>query len=340
MATIKDVAREANVSISAVSRIINDPHFGSPETRLRVMNAIKKLGYQPNRIASSMVKGKIKLIAIVIPDIRNPFFTAIARGVEDVANKYNNGVMFCNTDEDLAKQQQYIQIFKSRIVDGFILAAASEEDPELAKVDPKILPFVLIDREVEGISADIVVVKNRKGAYMAVNHLLKLGHRKIGLIAGKRNTLTGRERFQGYLDALQEAGVEGNPDIMQEGDFSVQGGYEATKRIINGPEFPDALFISNNLMSVGCVNALREHGIRVGEDVAIVGFDDPEWAEFVEPPLTVIRQPIYSMGTIAGEMLFQKLLGNAVPERREVVLNPELIIRESCGAKKKLTKWR
>ncbi len=335
MSTIKDVAKEAGVSISTVSKIINNSNYGLPKTRIKVMEAIKKLGYQPNSIARSMVDGKTKMIAIVIPDIRNPFFTAVARGVEDVANKYNYRVLFCNTDEELAKQQNYINVFKSRIVDGFILAAASEKDPSLAEVDTNILPYVLIDRKISSVSADVVVVDNKNGAYKAVNHLLKLGYRRIGLITGKRNTLTGHERLQGYIDAHQESGVDIDNNLIQDGGFTIKGGYEATKKILNITKTPDALFISNNSMTIGCLKALSEFKIKICEDMAIIGFDDSDWAEFVVPPLTVIRQPTYTMGTIAGEMLFQKLSGCDSTEKKEIILNPELIVRESCGAKKR-----
>lgn len=332
MPTIRDVAKRAGVSISTVSKVLNDPSYGLPETRADVLRAIKELGYHPNRVARSMVKGKTGMIAIVIPDIRNPFFTAVARGVEDVANKNDYRVIFCNTDEDLKKQHNYIDVFRSRIVDGFILAGASEDDPQLLETN-HIVPYVLVDRKIANLNADAVVVDNRRGAYKAVNHLLGMGYRRIGFVAGKRDTLTGRERLQGYIDAHQEAGVAIDEDLIVDGVFTIEGGFQATKRILALDNRTDALFVSNNSMAIGCLKALSELGLRIPYDIAFIGFDDSEWADFFVPPLTVIRQPTYQMGTIAGEVLFEKILGQGSDEKKEIVLDPDLIIRESCGIK-------
>jgi len=335
MPTIKDVALEAQVSIASVSKILNDPDYGSAETRARVMAAIRKLGYQPNNIARSMVKGKTKMIALVIPDVRNPFFTDVARGVEDVANKYDYRVMLCNTDEDPAKQRNYIDVLRSKIVDGFIIAVASEEDRYLKKIDREKLPFVFIDRECPSIPADAIVVDNRDGAYKAVSHLIRLGHKRIGLVAGKRDTLTGRERLRGYLDAHRDAGLMVDETLIKDGGFTIEGGYGATRALLALEERPTAIFISNNAMTIGCLKALSEARVKIPDDIAVVGFDDSEWAEFFTPPLTVIRQPTYTMGTLAGEILFQRLLKSGPSERKEIVLKPELVVRESCGASRR-----
>jgi len=296
------------------------------------MSAVKKLGYRPNNVARSMVKGKTNVIALVIPDVRNQFFTSVARGVEDVASKYDYGVMLCNTDEDPAKQQKYIDVFRSRIVDGFIIAVASERDRHLRKIDRQVLPFVFIDRVCEGVPGDAIVVDNRDGAHKAVTHLLQLGHRRIGLITGKRDTLTGRERLRGYLEAFKDYGLEPDEELIKDGGFTIEGGYEAAKALLSVKSRPTAVFISNNAMTIGCLKALAEARIRIPNQMAVVGFDDSEWAEFFTPPLTVVRQPTYTMGTLAGEILFQRILGTAPPERKEIVLKPELVIRESCGA--------
>ena len=331
MATIKDVALEAGVSIASVSRVLNDPNYGSVEMRMKVTAAAKKLGYQPNKIARSMVMGRTNIIALVIPDIRNQFFTSVARGVEDVASKYEYRVMLCNTDENLIRQRQYIDTFRSKIVDGFIIAVASDRDHDLDKVDRETLPFVFIDRVCEGVLADAIVVDNRDGAYKAVSHLLELGHRRIGLIAGKSDTLTGRERLRGYEEAYRAAGITVDQALVVDGNFTIEGGYQATKALLEIEDRPTAIFAANNSMTIGCLRALTEAQVKVPEDVSVIGFDDSEWAEFFVPPLTVVRQPTYSMGTLAAEILFQRLTGTAPPEWQEVVLKPELVIRASCG---------
>lgn len=332
MSTIRDVAAEAGVSIASVSKMLNDPNYGSAETRARVMAAIKKIGYHRNNIARSMVKGKTGMVALVIPDVRNPFFTAVARGVEDVANKYDYRVMLCNTDEDPTKQRNYIDVLRSKVVDGFIIAVASEEDRYLKKIDREKLPFVFIDRGCSGIPADTVVVDNRDGAYKAVSHLIRLGHKRIGLVAGKRDTLTGRERLRGYLDALRDAGLSVDEALIRDGGFSTEGGYEATRALLALGRGLTAVFTSNNAMTIGCLKALAEARVKIPDQIAVVGFDDSEWAEFFTPPLTVMRQPTYTMGTLAGEILFQRLEGTGPRERKEIVLKPELVVRESCGA--------
>lgn len=332
MATIKDVAAEAGVSVTAVSRILNNPNYGSERARSGVLAAVRKLGYQPNNIARSMVQGKTRMIALVIPDVRNSFFTDVARGVEDVANKYGYRVMLCNTDEDVLKQQSYLEALRGKIIDGFIIAAASDEDRDLKRIDRAQLPFVFIDRQLPGIAADAVIVDNRDGAYQATEHLLRLGHRRIGMIAGKPDTLPGRERYRGYLEALSAAGIARDDALIRDGQFSRLGGYEAARSLLADSRGVTAIFACNNAMTNGCLRALAEAGLNIPERMAVVGFDDPDWAEFFAPPLTVVRQPTYTMGTLAGEILFQRLNGAAPGERKEIVLKPELVIRKSCGA--------
>jgi LacI family transcriptional regulator len=332
MPTIKDVAAEAGVSIASVSKVLNNSDYGSVEMRTKVIAAIRKLGYQPNNIARSMVMGKTNLIALVIPDVRNQFFTSVARGVEDVASKHDYRVMLCNTDEDPMKEQKYIDVFRGKIVDGFIISVASDRNRYLGKIDMQTLPFVFIDRVCEGISADAIVVDNRDGAYKAVSYLLKLGHRRIGLITGKRDTLPGRGRLRGYMEAYRTLGLESYPEIIKDGGFTIEGGYRAARALLSVEDCPTAIFIANNAMTIGCLKALAEAKVRIPEEMSVVGFDDSEWAEFFTPPLTVVRQPTYTMGALAGEMLFQRILGTTPPDRQEVVLKPELVIRESCKA--------
>ena len=331
MSTIRDVAADAGVSISTVSRTLNNPSYGPLETRKRVLDAARKQGYRPSSIARSMVKGKTGLIALVIPDVRNPFFTDVARGVEDVANKYSHGVILCNTDEDPVKEHNYLEVLRGKIVDGFIIAVASENNRELTKVDRKKCPFVLIDRTCHGVEVDTVIINNRKGAYLAVDHLLKLGHKRIGIVTGKRDTLTGRDRFRGYVDAYERHGIPLDDNLIKDGKFSIEGGYEAMQALLNLTEKLTAVFISNNAMSIGCLKAISEHGVRIPDDLAVARFDDSLWAPFFTPPLTVVRQSPYTMGSLASELLFQRIGGSGPPERKEIVLNSELVIRQSSG---------
>jgi LacI family transcriptional regulator len=332
MATIKDVAREAGVSVATVSKVLNLPDYSKPETREKVMAAIKRLNYQPNHAARSMVRKKTGMIALIIPDVRNQFFTDVARGVEDVANQHNYRVMLCNTDEDPQKQQNYLQALQGRIVDGFIIAVASDEIRQLKQISRLELPFVFIDRECRNLRADAVIVDNRDGASKAVRHLLHNGRQRVGFISGKQDTQTGRERLQGYCDALEEKGIEPERQLMKDGKFTIEGGYQAAKALLEMAGRPDALFVANNAMTIGALKAIGEMGIRIPDEIALVSFDDADWAGFLTPALTVIRQPTYTMGSLAGEILFQRLNEAKPSELKEVVLKPELVIRKSCGS--------
>jgi LacI family transcriptional regulator len=331
MASIKEVAKEAGVSVATVSKILNYPDYSKAETREKVIAAIKRLNYQPNHAARSMVNKRTGMIALIIPDVRNPFFTEAARGVEDAAHKNNYRVMLCNTDEDPLKQQNYIQALQSRMVDGFIIAVASDDCRQLKKVDRRQLPFVFIDRECRNYRSDAVIVDNRDGAFKAVRHLLRNGRRRIGFISGKRDTQTGRERLQGYREALTEAGIRLSQEMIKDGQFTCVGGYQAAKTLLGSPDRPDALFVANNAMTIGAIRALTEAHVPIPEEMALVCFDDADWAEFFTPALTVIRQPTYTMGSLAGEILFQRIFESKPSEIKEVVLKPELVIRKSCG---------
>ncbi|MGD9155417.1 MAG: LacI family DNA-binding transcriptional regulator [Bacillota bacterium] len=332
MASIKEVAKEAGVSVATVSKILNYPDYSKAETRERVMATIKRLNYQPNHAARSMVNKRTGMIALIIPDVRNPFFTEVARGVEDAANKNNYRVMLCNTDEDPKKQQNYLQALQSRMVDGFIIAVASDDCRQLKKIDRRQLPFVFIDRECRDYRADAVIVDNRDGALKAVRHLLGNGRRRVGFISGKRDTQTGRERLQGYREALTEAGIGLNPEMIKDGQFTCEGGYQAAKALLVAADRPDALFVANNAMTIGVIRALTEARLRIPEEMALVCFDDAAWAEFFTPALTVIRQPTYTMGSLAGEILFQRIFESQPSEIKEIVLKPELVARRSCGS--------
>jgi LacI family transcriptional regulator len=334
MTTIKDIAREAGVSVATVSKVLNYPDYGKAETRQKVMAVIKRTNYQPNHAAQSMINKKTGMIALIIPDVRNPFFTEVARGVEDAANKNNYRVMLCNTDEDPLKQQNYLQALRGRIADGFIIAVASDDCRQLKKIDRSKLPFVFIDRECQNYRTDAVVVDNRDGAAKAVRHLLNNGRRRVGFISGKQDTQTGRERLQGYSEALAEAGIALDRQAVKDGKFTTTGGYQATKALLDLPGRPDALFIANNAMTIGAIKALTEAQVRIPGDIALVCFDDADWAEFFTPALTVVRQPTYTMGSLAGEILFQRLTETKRSEIKEIVLKPELVVRKSCGSDK------
>lgn len=331
MANIIDVAKEAKVSISTVSKVLNNPNYGSEETRKNVLNVVKKLRYITNRIAKSMVQGKTGIIALLIADIRNPFFTNLSRGVEDVANKYNYTVIICNTDEDSKKERDYIDILQSRIVDGFIIATTTEDNELLQQVDHEKLPFVFVHRKVSDIIADSVILDNKEGAYSAIRYLLELGHRRIGFITAKRNISTGKQRFLGYIKALKEFNVSIDKKLIEDGGYTIEEGYNSVKHFLDLSDIPTAIFLPNNAMTIGCFKAFSERGIKVPQDISIISYDDSNWAIYFTPSITVVRQPTYQMGAKAAEFLFQRIMKKgSYNQLQEIILKPKLEIRKSC----------
>jgi LacI family transcriptional regulator/LacI family repressor for deo operon, udp, cdd, tsx, nupC, and nupG len=331
MASLTDVARSAKVSIATVSRVINNSDKVVPETRDLVKKVMAELGYKPNRVARRLrQKGGMRhLLGLIIPDIQNPFFAEMARGVEDVAYANKFAVMLCNSDEDLDKEEFYIDVLQSESVDGIILPPINERDPAVFKLIETGLPVVTVDRSLAHRAMDKVEVDNRRGAFEAVEHLIKLGHKRIGLIAGRLNVSTSRERRGGYEDALAAHKLPMLKEYIRGGDFKQASGRTMAEELLGLAPPPSALFVLNNLMTVGALEAIHQRKLKIPRDIAIIGFDDLPWAEALDPPLTVVRQPAYEVGQAAAELLIKRLND---PKRSETHLRllPKLVIRNSC----------
>lgn len=329
-ATIRDVARAAGVSQSTVSRALNGSGYVSPEARERVLAAAAALGFQPSHVARSLVRKSTHTLGLMLPDITNPYFPAIARGVEDAAARAGYTVILCNTDRDPAHEQDYIQVLRERQVDGLVLIASSPAVGEMVSRAGS-LPAVFVDRVPRGAAADAVVVDNRRGMEAAVRHLLQLGHRRIGFVAGRVGSSTAEDRLAGYLAALGSAGLTPDPAYIVTGDFTYGGGYNAARALLALPHRPTALAAANDLMAAGVLRAAAEVGLRVPGELAVVGYDDIPLAGMFNPPLTTVAQPTYRMGELATQMLLERLAGQAPPEPRRVVLAAQLVVRGSCG---------
>lgn len=330
MATMKDVAELAGVSTATVSRVLTGKTNVSPELRARVLKAVEELDYQPSRVARSLRVRTTQIIGLIISDIRNPFFTSVVRGVEDVA--YANGytLILCNSDEDPAKERLYIDVMRAERVAGIIISPTSETNEYYKLLLESGISIVSMDRRMRGLEVDTVVVNNVEGAYQAVSHLIKLGHKRIGLIGGPTMITTGRERQEGYEKALKEHGLAVTPGLIKVGDFKQESGYQRANEFLEVEDPPTALFVANNLMTLGALNAIHERGLKIPQDIAIVGFDDMPWAPSLEPPLTVIAQPTYELGRAAAEALLGRITDRDRPVR-EVKLATTLIVRKSCG---------
>lgn len=330
MASLQEVAKRAKVSIATVSRVLNKSDKVVPETRAAVESALRELGYRPSRVARRlrMKDGRAHLVGLIIPDIQNPFYAEIARGVEDAAYRNNYALLLCNSDESLEKERFYLDVMRDESVDGLVLPPFNETDDAVIAMVQTGMPVVCVDRSLAKAKTDLVEVDNYRGAVEAVNHLLDRGHTQIGLIEGRTQVSTSRERRRGYLDALAARGVPVRRELMRAGDFKQESGRVLTNELLDLRKPPTALFVVNNLMTVGALAALHQRDRRVPEDVAVVGFDDLPWAEALDPPPTVVRQPAYDVGVQAMELLLKRI---SEPGRPAVTVRllPELVVRKS-----------
>lgn len=331
--TIQDVAARAGVSAMTVSRVMHNHPRVAPETRQRVTQVIAELGYVPNALARGLLKGQTRTVALLVSDISNPFFTLIARGAEDVAQRNGYTVLFGNSDESVEKERQYVDIMLQNRVDGLLIAPAGQGSRKVLELlQAQSAKFVLIDRDVEGIASDIVEGDNVGGARILTEHLLRIGHRRIALVNGSLTTSTARERLIGYRTALVAHGVALDERFVVEGTFTRAAGHAAVAQMLALPpdEQPTAFCACNNFLAIGVIEALRAAQLDVPAQRAVVSFDDIELASALYPFLTVVAQPARTFGTLAMQFLVDRLRGETTPARR-VVLPPELIVRRSCG---------
>ncbi len=330
MTTLQDVAKLAGVSPMTVSRVINDSGYVSEKTRERVQRAIAELDYVPNALARSLRFKQTKTIALIISDITNPFFTTLARSVEDAASEQGFSVIFCNTDESRDKETEYLNVVVQKQVDGVLLVPAFSSLESVTFLRDCGVPFVVLDRRVSGLNVDVVRCDSELGAYQLTRHLLDLGHRRIAALSGSRQVTTAADRVAGYRRALIEAGLE-KEAIEYYGDYTAKSGYEMAKQAVATAQ-PTALFGANNFIIVGALRALKEANLRVPEDISVVAFDDLLEVIGLEPFLTVIRQPAYDLGQRATSLLLDRLSGAELGDPQEILLPTQLIIRQSSAA--------
>lgn len=329
--TIQDVAERAQVSRATVSRVLNNHPNVASDIRTRVQEAMRDLDYNPNRAARRLRGNSNDVIGLIIPDIQNPVFVAVARGVEDAAYKHQINVLLCNTDDHADKQQAYLNVMLAERAAGLIIVPTHARDGRaLLEVQRAGVPVVLLDRQVKHFQADTIKADNVLGARMAIRHLFELGRRRIAMIGGLQYLTPAQERYQGYVEALRDAGLGIDETLVMNGDFKPEGGYRIARELMALANPPDAIFAANSLMAMGALTALHDLQIRVPEAVALVSFDDVPWAENLNPPLTAVAQPAYELGVQAVEMLRRRFTHPDVPIQT-VILQPRLIIRESSG---------
>jgi LacI family transcriptional regulator len=333
MPNLLDIAKRAGVAPITVSRVINNSGYVSQSTRERVEAAVKELGYVPNTIARGLRSKRTHTLALVVTDITNPYFTSMARGVEDVAGASNYTVIYCNTDESETKEEKYANMLAQRQVDGVLLVPSRGNVKTIQFLKSNDINVVVLDRRVSGEGADVVYSDSKNGASRLTKLLIGLGHKRIAIIAGTRDVSTSEDRVYGYQQALSEAGLGGN-EIIYYGAFNEQSGYQlANQAMMQNPK-PTAIFGGNNFVAMGAIKALHNLGLDVPGDVSVVSFDDLPEFMFMKPFLTVARQPSYEMGRLAAELLLKRITGEMTEEHREFVLPVEIVVRESSGPNK------
>lgn len=338
---VKDVAERAGVSTATVSRVLNNDSRVRPILQQRVWQAVSELDYLPDYTARNLRARKARNIGLIVPDIQNAFFTSLARGIEDEAYAHGYRVTLCNSDEDLEKEQAYMQVLYAERMSGVIVCPASENETSCSVLLRSETPVVSVDRLLPHPAIDSVLIDNIYGAKLAMQHLIGLGHTRIAMITGKLTVNTGRERLEGYYQAMAEAGIEVDPSLVISGDFMFESGYTAMCQLLDQELPPTAVFISNNRMTLGALNAIQERNVCVPEKLSVVCFDDEVWANLTNPPLTTIVQPTYELGRSAADLILQKVRSReetnnssaplAPAEPRRVILRPELRVRQSTA---------
>ncbi|MDP2991684.1 MAG: LacI family DNA-binding transcriptional regulator [Kiritimatiellota bacterium] len=339
MTTIYDVAKKAGVAPITVSRVINQTGYISADKRQRVEAAVAELGYVPNRLASSLRSRRTHTLALVLSDITNPFFTNLARGVEDTASDAGFTVIFCNTDESEAEEQKYLDVLLQKRVDGILLVPARSNPDTLRMLQHNGTPVVVLDRRIPQAQADVVRGDSEGGAYQLTRLLLGLGHRCIAMLTGPKNVSTSADRVAGYWRALSEAGLAKRQQVVFFGDFRQASGYQMTQQALAAQPRPTALVAANNFITIGALKALQEAGLRVPEDMALVGFDDLPPAMVAFPFFTVATQPSYAMGQTGTRLLLERLENPAARPFKEIILPTEVIVRQSSGVRVFTHNW-
>lgn len=330
MSTIFEVAQRAGVSIATVSNVIRGTRRVSSELEGRVRSAIQELDYYPNEIARSLKVKQTRMLGMVIPDITNPFFPEIIRGAEDTAFDRGYFLVSANTEEQIGRERRIVSALRSYRVDGILLAPAQGKDTTHIRSTIRAgISVVCLDRAVQGIETDAVLLDNTRGARECVRHLIQAGHQRIAIITGPLNLQTGRERLRGYQDAIRDADIELEPGLIAEGDFRRDSGYRLGKELLCQGQRPSAIFVCNGVMTIGVLSALEELKVRCPSDIALATFDDLVLEHSFHPHLTVVVQPSYEMGARAASMLIDRIEGKLTGKPLAVRIAPTLIIRES-----------
>ncbi|WP_018133516.1 LacI family DNA-binding transcriptional regulator [Effusibacillus pohliae] len=329
MATIKDVAKLAGVAVSTASYALNNSGLVSSDTRKKVLDAARRLNYQPSGIARDLKSNKTNTVGLILPDLSGPFYSELIKGIQDVT--IANGYDLIAVSSIGGKNSTAAKFLKEKRADGVIILASNIDENLISDAARKDMPVVLLDKRIEAEYVLNIQVDNEGGAYKAVEHLVSLGRNEIAYLSGPSNSFDNSKRFEGYKKALRDHGIPFSGHLLYQGNFTKEGGNHAAKLMLLQNRLPEAIFAANDEMAIGAMEVLKQAGINIGQEIAIVGFDDIQLAEYVQPPLTTIRQPMREMGSLAAQQIFRALNGDF--SSNFILLETELIIRESCGGK-------
>ncbi len=331
--TLKDVARRAGVSAGMAGRVLGNYGSFSEATRRKVQSAAKAVHYSPNVIARALKTRLTKTVGVLVSDITTFFWTTMVRGIQDRAARDGFSVILCNSDEESHNEKTYLKTLIERSIDGLIICPTPDNHSYLRRLCRSGTPVVLVDRRIGGIGAPTIRVDNRSGAREAVSYLAGLGHRRIAIVKGIDGVETSDERYAGYAEALETNRLRVLPSLVKDGRFLKSRAFEATQELLRMKDRPSAIFVCNEPMASGCMLALKEGGVRIPQQVSLLGFDDPVWAEYTSPPLTTVSQPSYTMGMLAFDYLLSQITDRKKSAKylEDVILKTTLVMRESCA---------
>lgn len=329
--TIYDVAREAGVSMATVSRVVNNNPNVKPQTRKKVFEAIERLGYRPNAVARGLASKKTTTVGVVIPDISNAIFAEVARGIEDIANMYHYNIILCNADKRKEKEIRVINTLLEKQVDGLLFMGGVVTDEHMQAFQTSTVPIVLCGTNVEGNTMAAVDIDHQQAAHDAVKLLLDKGHRRIGMISGNlQDPNNGFSRYNGYKNALEEAGVAFDESLVRIGNHRYESGIEAMKYFLELPERPTAIFSATDEMAIGAIHAAQDAGLAIPGDISVISVDNSRMASMVRPLLTTVAQPMYDIGAVSMRLL-TKLMNKENVEKGKITLMHEVIQRQSVA---------
>ncbi len=330
MVTIRDIAQAAGVSPSTVSRALNDSPLLPDGTKSRIREIARELGYERNELALGLVKGVSRVLGLVVPDIGNPFFGEIARGVSNTAHNSGYSVVLCNTEGDRERERVYATLLRRRRVDGLVLASVKMDDPYVLELARSQTPYVLVSRLSRFVDAPFVVVDDREGGRLAVEHLVRLGHTRIGFIGGPSDVQSSNDRMEACREVLDDHRIDIDETWLRSAEFTQQAGHEAGLEILSGPTRPSALFAANDMIALGVMQAADELGVTIPAELSLVGFNDIAYAAFPRIQLTTVAQPTYDMGCIAAEYLLAVTQHGRKRKLRKF-LEPRLVVRNTTA---------